>query len=186
MSSQESHSILSKRSYRSCKRWYWEYWEYVYIDDFFFFKNFILTTCHQFLPKVIQREIIIWQVTFENVYLLCSQCNRFVQPCLYRMEMLLRCAMFISHEPLIWRKIDLFLTVLSYNEIIGKISVTCIKIIMEFCWILFSQSRMMYMNMWLCFCMFHQPKVTYLLKTKNILKILLITLLKTIGFFFRF
>ena len=133
---------------------------------FFFLKNLIWNTCHHFLPKLIQREIIIWQVTFENVYLLGSHSNRLVQPGNASKV----CNVHISHEPLIWGKIDFFLPFCLMMRLLEKNSVTCIKIIMEFCWILFSHSRMMYMYMWLCFCMFHQPKVTYLF----ILKILLL------------
>ena len=138
---------------------------------FFFLKNFILTTCHQFLPKLIQREIKIWEVTFENVYLLCTHSSRFVQPCLYRLEVLLRCAMLIYPMSLWYGESLTFFTFCFMLRLLWTISV--IKIIMEFCWILFSHYRMMYT--WLCFCMFHQPKVTYLLITKSNLKILLMT-----------
>ena len=46
-------------------------------------------------------------VTFENVYLLGSHSNRFVQTGNASKV----CNVHISHEPLIWGKIDLFLTV---------------------------------------------------------------------------
>ena len=52
---------------------------------------------------------------------------------LFNLEMLLRCAMFISHEPLIWGKIDFFLPFCLMMRLLENNSVTCIKIIMEFC-----------------------------------------------------